>query len=642
MPPFDTAAPTENVTSIGQRQPAKKGLIVDLFAGGGGMGKAIQIVFGRSADIACNHSPDAVSMSRLNHPNTRIFQCDVYEVDPRAVCRGQPVNLLHLSPDCTHFSQAAGGQPRSKKIRGLSWVALRWLGQVPVDVCTLENVKQIRDWGPLVAKRDPATGRVVTLDLIACPTTGKSMNRVADPGEHVPVARQYLVPDKRRAGQTWRRFKTLIRNMGYVVDETLLVAADYGAATTRERLMFTARSDGKPIGRAERTHHRNPGPGERRWPGAAEHLDFSLECPSIFTRKKELAVSTKRRTARGAVRYVLQSGEPFIIPTTHHGDARHHPVSGPVPTITAAHRGELMLVSPSLLKIRGSSNGLDLRQPLPTLTSGAGARRPAGHPHAMGIIAPLLVQASHGEGKPGGVQRWGHGSRDATDPIGTLTGSCDYSVAQPQFVPASEIASGWMVQHNTMPNGGVHPGHDLRHPASTLTGTVSHQGLATANLVQLRNNCDGRDVTEPLRTLSAGGEHHGLVRCELSLQNRAEALRVADFLIRYHGETPSWPYNESHLESLSEDERLDLVSITVNGQRWLMVNIGLRMLTPAEAYGCQGFPPDYIIDRGHDGKAFSKSAQFKMCGNSVPPPMGAAHLHAQFPELQQDALVEAA
>ena len=152
-------------------------LIVDLFAGGGGMSVAMEMAWGRSPDISINHNDDALSMHRINHPQTRHFVADVFEVCPRGVTMGRPVGWLHLSPDCTHHSQARGGQPRSAKIRALAWVGFRWAGQVLPDVISLENVKQFLKWGPLVAKRCAQTGRVVKLD-----------GSVAEPGERVPVA----------------------------------------------------------------------------------------------------------------------------------------------------------------------------------------------------------------------------------------------------------------------------------------------------------------------------------------------------------------------------------------------------------------------------------------------------------------------
>lgn len=250
----------------------QKKLIVDLFAGGGGMSVAFETAWGRSPDIAINHSDDALSMHRINHPQTRHFIADVFEVCPRGATQGRPVGWLHLSPDCTHHSQAAGGQPRSKKIRGLAWVGYRWAGQVLPDVISLENVKQILQWGPLVAKRDKATGRVLKLD-----------KTVAEPGERVPVQQQFLVPDPKRAGQTWRHFVRSLESLGYVVEWRIICAADHGGHTTRERLFMIARRDGLPIRWPEPTHFKKPAKGQQRWKAAAECIDFSRPAGAFST-----------------------------------------------------------------------------------------------------------------------------------------------------------------------------------------------------------------------------------------------------------------------------------------------------------------------------------------------------------------------
>ncbi|WVM88978.1 DNA cytosine methyltransferase [Halopseudomonas pachastrellae] len=244
---------------------------------------------GKPVDIAVNHNENAISMHRVNHPYTQHFTCDVYEVKPHQVTGGRRVAHLHASPDCTHHSQAAGGQPRSTASRSLSWVIAMWAGQAAPAMITMENVKQIRNWGPLVAKRCKATGRVVTLERITCPRTGKAINRVAEPGERVPVQNQFLIPDPKRKGKTWRAFLKHLRGLGYQVEHQLLRACDYGAATTRERLFLVARRDGLPICWPEPTHFEKPKRGQKRWPAAADHIDFSLPCPSIFDRPRPLA-----------------------------------------------------------------------------------------------------------------------------------------------------------------------------------------------------------------------------------------------------------------------------------------------------------------------------------------------------------------
>ncbi|WP_035884198.1 DNA cytosine methyltransferase [Cupriavidus metallidurans] len=606
-------------------------LIVDLFAGGGGMSTAIEWALGRPPHIAVNHSDDALSMHAVNHPLTTHYIADVYEVCPHEATRGRPVGLLHLSPDCTHHSQAAAGQPRSKKLRSLAWVGYRWGAQVRPETITLENVKALLKWGPLRAKRDKATGRVVKVD-----------GSVAAPGEHVRVQDQFLVPDKKRAGRTWRQFVRRLESLGYVVETQTGIAADYGARTTRERLFMVATRGGRPIVWPAPTHFKDPGPGQKRWPAAAEAIDFSLECPSIFDRelrgKKPLAVKSMRRVAKGTQRFVLETASPFIVPLTHQGSDRMNDIRLPLPTITCANRGELSYVRPvlapmaaqsdkhtnyrrvtgrtghrngrrlaaaHLVKFRFDSAGLELSKPLPVITAGGnGKGRPAGAAHALGLSTLYLAQMNAGH----------------NDERGT-------------------------------------PGHDLRRPMSSITSKGSQQqlikhslqaleepedGLVATHLTHLRGNCDARPVHEPVRTISAGGQHHGLVKAhlaarssaaarpKLSLADEERALRVARFLIEHEsvdlaGRSP---------EELTREELLALVTVVVDGRQYVIVDIGLRMLQPRELYSAQGFPLHYEIEVGHDGRVFTKEKQVRMCGNSVSPHHGAAVIAANCAHLR--------
>lgn len=543
--------------------PIADELICDLFAGGGGMSTAIEQAIGRHPDIAINHDDDALSMHRVNHPQTRHFVADVFEVDPRGATQGRPVGLLHLSPDCTHHSQAAGGQPRDRKIRALSWVGLRWAGQARPRIITLENVGQIRKWGPLVAKRDRATGRVVKLD-----------GTIAAPGERVPVQQQYLVPDPRRAGRTWQRFLALLRAEGYAVEHRILCAADYGAPTTRERLFLVARRDGLPIRWPEVTHHRKPAKGQKRWRAAAECIDWSIACPSIFERARPLADATLRRIARGVQRFVLESAEPFIVPIANWSREAAQPISEPLRTVTAYPKGG-----------------------------------------AFAVVAPTLVQTGYGE-RDGQAPR----ALDLEGPLGTI-------VAGGQ---KHALVSAFLAQMNGGFNDerGV-PGHDARRPLSTINTKAANQQLVTAHLAHLRGNCDARSVDEPLRTLSAGGEHHALVECTLAPEVEAGALRVAAFLTTYYGNGAELDPRDP-MATITTRDRLALVTVLIRGTPYVIVDIGLRMLQPRELYAAQGFPSTYIIDRGHDGRRFTKTAQVRMVGNSVSPPPATALIRANW------------
>lgn len=215
---------------------------VDLFAGGGGASTGLEMGLGRPVHIAINHNPAAISMHEANHPGALHLQTDVWEVDPVQVLAGRRIGWFHASPDCTHHSQAAGGQPRKKEIRDLSWVVIKWADIGQPRIISLENVKQIRQWGPLIAKRCKHTGRVMRLD-----------GTVAAKGERVPRDEQFLVPDPKRKGATWRKFLASLEALGYVVEHRILKACDFGAPTSRERLFLVARRDGQPVAWPEPT-----------------------------------------------------------------------------------------------------------------------------------------------------------------------------------------------------------------------------------------------------------------------------------------------------------------------------------------------------------------------------------------------------
>lgn len=483
-------------------------LIVDLFAGGGGMSTAIELATGRSPHIACNHDADAISMHEANHPLAEHYQADVYEVCPYESTQGRPVGLLHASPDCTHHSQAAGGQPRNRKIRSLSWVVKRWAGQVRPKVITLENVRQITKWGPLVAKRCKETGRVLKKD-----------GTVAAKGEQVPFSEQFLVPCPKREGRTWKAFVSALEELGYVVEWRVLVAADYGAPTTRERLFMVARCDGKPIVWPEPTHHKTPQPGQKPWRGAAECIDWQIKGKSVFGRQRPLAAATMKRIAKGIRRFVTESDTPFVVPTFE----------------------------------CGTGSALD-------------------NPHGQ-IGAAYIVHAGHGEGK-GKTQRRSSGSKSLRLPMGTVTASGGGG--------GHAVATAYMMQAN----GGFYTGagRSLAEPASTITNTGSQQQLVSAFLKE------------------------AAVLPEAS-------LKVARLLAEYEGLV---------FDELDDQAKAQLVSTQINGQTYYITDITLRLLEPKELFTAQGFPADYIISQGHDGRPLSKSAQVRMCGNSVSPPPAAA------------------
>ncbi|NLC61983.1 MAG: hypothetical protein GX761_11980 [Gammaproteobacteria bacterium] len=568
-------------------------IVVDLFAGGGGASEALKQALGVDPHLAYNHDADAIGMHSANHPLTDHHREDIWHADPVKDVAGRPVGWFHASPDCTHFSQAKGGQPRNRKIRSLSWVVLKWTGQLAKvglapRILSLENVWQILKWGPLIAKRCRETGRVVTLDMVPLldeagrpvKRRGKvvMVNRVADPGERVPVEKQALVPDPRYAGRTWRQFVRSLEALGYVVEWRRLRACDYGAGTSRERLFLLARRDGEPIRWPEPTH----GPGRPQpYVTAADCLDFTDRGISIFDRPRPLAEATMRRIARGVVRHVLEAEEPFFI-----------------------------------TEFANASNGRTWSGNEPLRTQCAGVK--GGH---FAAVVPTLVQTGYGE-------RSGQQPRvpDIGAPLGTVVaGGVKHA-----------LVSAFLEQANGGgPNGNPARARSAREPVSAITASGSQQRLVTAHLATLRNNMHGAPATAPLATIAAGGEHHGVVECTLTPEAEAGALRVAAFLINYYGNGTARELRDP-LDTVTTRDRLALVTVTILGTPYVIVDIGLRMLRPHELYRAQGFPPGYIHDRTADGRPLTITAQVRMVGNSVSPPPLCALANANLDPVHAD------
>lgn len=260
-------------------------LIVDNFAGGGGASTGIELATGKSVDIAINHDPEAIKMHKANHPHTKHYCENVWEVDPVKACNGHPVGLAWFSPDCKHFSKAKGGKPVEKNIRGLAWVVLKWAALVRPRVIMLENVEEFQTWGPCIPMRDKKTGRVI-VNMTGRHDRKKNepRTRVAEPGEVVPADMQMFQPDSKRKGQTYKKWRKQLEALGYEIDTKELVAADYGTPTMRKRFFMIARCDGKPIVWPEPTHA--PRDSEevkagilKPYVGAYTQIDFSRPCP---------------------------------------------------------------------------------------------------------------------------------------------------------------------------------------------------------------------------------------------------------------------------------------------------------------------------------------------------------------------------
>lgn len=395
-------------------------IVVDLFAGGGGASEAMKQALGVDPALAYNHDEWAIGLHAANHPLTDHHREDIWHADPRIDVAGRPVGWFHASPDCTHFSQAKGGQPRNGKIRALTWVVLKWCGQLgriglAPRIVSLENVWQILTWGPLVAKRCKDTGRVLKMD-----------GTVAARGERVPVEQQQLVPDKRHAGRTWRQFIAALEAQGYAVEWRKLVASDYGAGTSRERLFLCARRDGEPIRWPAPTH--GNAPGLKPLVTAADCIDFSDLGRSIFDRPRPLADATMRRIAKGLVRHVLEAEDPFF-----------------------------------LTEFANASNGRTWSAGEPLRTQCAGVK--GGH---FAVVAPTLVQTGYGE-RAGQAPR----ALDIRQPLGTVVAGGVKHALVAAFL--EQACSGYYQG----------AGQNLRRPAPTICAKGSIQRLVSAELAEL-------------------------------------------------------------------------------------------------------------------------------------------------------------
>jgi DNA (cytosine-5)-methyltransferase 1 len=508
-------------------------ILVDNFAGGGGASTGIELALGRPVDLAVNHDREAVAMHQANHPRTVHYCESVWTVDPVAATGGRPVGLAWFSPDCKHFSKAKGGKPRNKKIRGLAWVAVRWAALVRPRVIMLENVEEFLDWGPLLKCGSP------------CP---------------------------RRRGRTFAAFKRRLVALGYAVEHRELRACDYGAPTIRKRLFLIARCDGRPIVWPEATHAAPASEAVKKrrlkaWRTAAECIDWSLPCPSIFERSRPLAEATCRRIAKGIMRYVVEAAEPFIVRCAHgetnkDGSARRgrgaHPMGEPLPTVTASK--DFALVAPVFTEHANASS-----------------------PRCMPADGPLRTICAQTKG--------GHHA----------------------------LVSAFLAKHY----GGV-VGAPIQGPVHTVTAT-DHHGLVTAHLAKLRGDNVGHAADEPMHTVTGGGTHFAEVRA---------------FLVKYYGTKADGVPISEPMHTVTARERFGLV--TVAGEEYEIADIGLRMLAPRELFRAQGFPESYVIDWGYfanentgriERRPLTKTAQVRMCGNSVCPPLAAALVAANVPEL---------
>lgn len=582
-------------------------LIVDSFAGGGGASTGIELATGRPVDIAINHDPDAILMHKTNHPRTEHIQASVWDVDPVEVCAGRPVGLLWASPDCKHFSKAKGGKPVDKHIRGLAWIVLRWAGTVRPRVIILENVEEFQTWGP--------------------------------------VRRGH--PVKSKAGQTFHKWLSQLQALGYAVEWRELVAADYGAPTTRKRFFLVARCDGAPIVWPEPTHapagSRDVLEGRKKpWRSAAEIIDWSLPCPSIFDTREQirekyglsaqrpLRPNTMRRVIRGVDKFAIKNPEPFLVVVNHAGDFRGQDAAAPLQTVTAKHGHGVAspVMAPLTMHNNENATGTGITEPVNTITSsGAGG-------HQM-VITPTLAAI----GQTGGGER----GRKITEPTHTQVSKAEecmvapaliqyhteqtervrgQGVADPLHTVTAKDREAVLAANMAKFYGGNYSGEGskMSDPLHTVTA-VDHNALTATHMVKMKGTNLGGPMSEPVQTITAGGGHFGVVTTVVA---RAEP----------GAELGHWPKIRGLLNihcgyALADDE---VLLLELGGAWYFIADIGLRMLIPRELYCANGFPDDYIIDRDYTGREYPKFKQTARCGNAVPPPFAEALVRANLPE----------
>ena len=432
-----------------------RGLIIDGFAGAGGASSGIARAMGRDPDYAINHNAEALAVHEANHPNTVHLWGNIWDTNPTKLCAGRPVDVAWFSPDCRHFSRAKGGKKTSARVRSLASAVIPWAREARPRIIFMENVEEWKSWGPLDENGDPVV---------------------------------------RKIGLSFRTWHGKIKAQGYKTDMRMLRACDYGAPTNRKRLFFIARRDGLPIVWPKPTH----GPGLLPYRTAADCIDWSLPCPSIFEPGRDLVDATLRRVARGVRKFVIDAAEPFVIPVSHSGDDRVQSISEPMRTITASSRSPFALISPSLVHLST-------------------------------------------------------------------------------------------------------PGAQLDLPLSTITTQ----------------------------------DHHAVVQVHTEA-NPDRSEQVWAFLSQYNGTSIGAQLNLP-MPTVTTKDRFALV--TVRGEQFRIADIGMRMLTPRELANGQGFPRDYIIDRGPNGKTLSKTAQVRCIGNSVCPDVVEALVRANWSAVAADRRV---
>lgn len=621
-------------------------LIIDNFAGGGGASVGIELATGRPVDIAINHDADAIAMHSVNHPYTQHFQEDVFAINPEEVTGGRPVGIAWFSPDCKHFSRAKGNKPVEHKIRGLSWVIIKWaMSSVAPRCIFMENVEEIQTWGPLIvdadgkSRPDPERSGETFKAFVGMLSDG-----VAPDCPALAEACEFLKIERGSAEE-----QRLIKGLGYKLEFRTIRACDLGAPTIRKRFYLVARNDGKPIVFPKATHGK--GKGLKPYRTAAECIDWSIPCPSIFERKKPLVKNTLRRVARGLDKFVIKNPKPYILEMNF--DNPFQDVDRPMSTQTSANHH--YLITPNLVQANYENPPQDVSKPMSTQT--------AVNKHF--VVTPTLVECSHKSG-PGvhGVDApmntqtgkacfavetpfltpigYGEHKKQAprvnsvNEPVSTVVSSCKQYLTTPYlskyFSGEGAKASGasdpvptvTAKDHNSLVAanivhyyGGADHASKSDAPIPTVT-TLPRHYLCASNLCVLRKNMDGKSLDDPMPTLTTSAGHFAEIRTYLLMVDSTQDL--------YHWNEVRKLLNEYADYSIKENE---ILIIEIAGIPYFIGDIGMRMLKAEELKLAQGFPVDYIIDiERHIGKKYSEAKQIARLGNAVCPPVATALIRA--------------
>lgn len=511
-------------------------IIIDCFAGGGGASVGIEMALGRQVDIAINHNPQAILMHKTNHPDTLHLTEDIFKVDLQKYVKNRHVALMWASPDCTSHSKAKGGKPREKGLRILPWAVYKHAKTILPDVIIMENVEEIQQWGPL------------------------------DNAGH---------PIPERKGEDYKKFITAMKSLGYDFDSRELVAADYGAPTTRKRWYAIFRRDGKPIVWPEPTYSKGGRNGLKPWVPVSTVLDFSNIGKSIFGRKKPLAEKTMNRIARGLDKFVFKNPEPFIVQVNHGGDNfRGQDIHTPMPTLTAKHG--FGMVTPYIMKIGQTGFSLDrnrgVLEPVSTIVTK--------QEHCL--ISPMLIQY-HSETAKNEVR-----GQSVSEPVMTLDTSNRYGLVMSYLTKFYKTGTG----------------QGMNEPLHTITTSPGHFGMVSVYAVPVEKLLANLD-----KSIAEQNEVNDIVR---------KCTWVSQFIIEYYGQGTGQAVTEP-LHTIVTKDRFAL--ITVLGNEYVILDIFLRMLTAEELKLAQGFPKDYIIDRDYKWNKYPVKEQVAKIGNSVVPIM---------------------